>query len=371
MINKINSNIDCFLIPLADAFRDDAILWLGRITDAINKLKIPCIVTSVGLRASYEANITIDRPIDAVVRRFVKAILKKSSIMGVRGEITGKYLSLLGFKEDKDYMITGCPSLSSLVPQQLKIDVPSELNTIGINANVLQPSYVSDFFCKAIESFKEYYIIQQKEDEFSDIYLSKFSELNIRRKNFPSSIYGRTLFNSALKTDRVKAFGEISRYIEFFKQNTDLSLSSRFHGSVMSIVANVPTLTIPLDSRMNELADYHNLARIKLNDLKDGTRTLNSFMEKLDLHAPEKVSQRNFDRWMKFLDINKVKSKLNSNNSYLEGAKSFKIDEPIPFGKLNFLSKFLRISKYIMNKPINIAYRRLVFEITSALYKED
>lgn len=107
----INEKYDYYIIPLADAFRKEFVHTLRRYTKLIKKLKIPVVVIGVGLRASYEPNLDEGFPFDDDANSFVSAVLEKSSIIGVRGEITAKYLSKLGFREEIDHMVIGCPSM--------------------------------------------------------------------------------------------------------------------------------------------------------------------------------------------------------------------------------------------------------------------
>ena len=50
-VEKINAEYDCFVIPLANAFRPNFQDDLDFMTRLIKKLKIPCIVIGVGVQA--------------------------------------------------------------------------------------------------------------------------------------------------------------------------------------------------------------------------------------------------------------------------------------------------------------------------------
>src|SRR5699024_5258954 len=100
--DEINEKYDCYVIPLADAFRKDFVPSLRKYTKLIKKLKIPVVVIGVGLRAPFEPNLKEGFPFDEDVKAFVKAVLEKSNIIGLRGQITSDYLISLGFKEGKN-----------------------------------------------------------------------------------------------------------------------------------------------------------------------------------------------------------------------------------------------------------------------------
>src|SRR5699024_5431769 len=94
--DEINEKYDAYVIPLADAFRKDFIPALRNYTKLIKKLKIPVYVIGVGLRAPFEPNLDEGFPFDEDVKDFVSAVLEKSNLIGLRGEITSNYLSRLG-----------------------------------------------------------------------------------------------------------------------------------------------------------------------------------------------------------------------------------------------------------------------------------
>lgn len=132
----INENFDCYVLPLADAFRQDFIENLTMYTKLIKKLKIPVYVIGVGLRTTFEPQIS-GFYFDNEVKEFVSAVLDKSSCIGVRGHITSKYLSNLGFKEGKDHIAIGCPSMFSLGSdiniKTLDLNINSK---VAINASI-------------------------------------------------------------------------------------------------------------------------------------------------------------------------------------------------------------------------------------------
>ncbi len=84
---QINENYDMFLIPLANAFRDNFIEELENMTALIKRLTIPCIVIGVGASFSYEPNIYTQHKFDDATKAFCKAVLDKSSRIGVRGGV--------------------------------------------------------------------------------------------------------------------------------------------------------------------------------------------------------------------------------------------------------------------------------------------
>ena len=60
-IARINDEFDVFVVPLANAFRDDFVQPLRRLTDVIEQLNIPVVVTGVGGSCRWTAT----RPLPA------------------------------------------------------------------------------------------------------------------------------------------------------------------------------------------------------------------------------------------------------------------------------------------------------------------
>lgn len=296
---EINENYDAYVIPLADAFRPQFESHLKHYTRLIKQLKIPVYVIGVGLRAPYEPNLEEDFPFDESVKQFVKAVLEKSNIVGVRGEITSKYLSKLGFREGIDHTVIGCPSMYSF-GRNLTI---KELNysqdaTICFNSSLFSPKNVLKLITKEMKKTEDYYFIPQWLKEMRLTYVGS-PAVSKNDKNYPSKI---TSF--PYKENRVRYFLSAPSWINFMKQ-ADLSFGTRLHGNITATIAGTPSIIIPKDGRMRELVEYHNLTQIPYNQIKEDT-TLEKLIEKSDFKAPEKVHKQNFDHFISFLNKNEI-----------------------------------------------------------------
>ncbi|WP_270608262.1 hypothetical protein [Enterococcus thailandicus] len=88
-IEYINNNYDGYIIALADAIRSDFMGQLRLLTKMIKQLDIPVYLIGMGIRAPYNVDPeTLSFDFDDTVREFVKAVLEKSEIVGLRGKIT-------------------------------------------------------------------------------------------------------------------------------------------------------------------------------------------------------------------------------------------------------------------------------------------
>ncbi|MBM7841177.1 hypothetical protein JOC54_004478 [Alkalihalobacillus xiaoxiensis] len=294
----INTNYDAYVIPLADAFREQFIPQLKKYTSLINKLTIPVYVIGVGLRASFEPNLDKGFPFDDAVREFVKAVLKKSSIIGVRGEITAKYLSKLGFKEGVDHTVIGCPSMYTFGRElQIRDTNISRESKIAVNSSMLSPDNVLSFISRTMEEYPDHYFIPQWMKEMTLVYTGTGKLKD--NDNYPTKMSDEVYMRG-----RVPFFLNAKTWIDFLK-DVDLSFGARLHGNITATIAGTPSILLPKDARMRELAEYHQLTYVFANELTENTR-LEDLIDRVDFHAPEKVQGKNFDKFIDFLDNNGI-----------------------------------------------------------------
>ncbi|WP_096273197.1 polysaccharide pyruvyl transferase family protein [Paucisalibacillus globulus] len=298
--DEINEKYDCYIIPLADAFRQDFVPSLRKYTKLIKKLTIPVVVIGVGLRAPFEPKLNEGFPFDKDVKAFVEAVLEKSNIIGVRGEITAKYLTRLGFREGIDHTVIGCPSMYSF-GRELKIrdTTITKDSMVTVNSSLLSPKNVLDFITRGMEEFPNHYFIPQWMKEMKLTYAGSppISEKEI--DNYPIK-----MSDSAYMDNRVRFFLNAPTWIDFIKE-ADLSFGARLHGNITATIAGTPSIIIPKDARMRELADYHGLTQVWHNEITEKT-TLSELIETSDFHSPEKNQGHNFDHFISFLEKNNL-----------------------------------------------------------------
>ena len=294
----VNENFDCFVIPLADAFRENFVNELNELTSFVKKLKIPCYVIGVGLKESYEPDFSQSKPQDEAVKKFVTAVLEKSNCIGVRGELTGKYLETLGFAEGRDFMVIGCPSMymkgKRLHIQNPKLDVNSK---VCFNSNVAASVPTRKFIKLKMKEFENHYFIGQVVNELRSIYLGAPYEYKIEY-NF------RNVTDKIYQDGRLRFFCNVPKWMEFLN-DSDLTFGSRLHGNSAAVLAGTPALLVTKDSRTRELAEYHHLNAIHESKLNEKL-TLQDLVEQQDFTQIEKYQKQNLDRYVAFLKKNDI-----------------------------------------------------------------
>lgn len=294
----VNENFDCFVIPLADAFRENFVGELNGLTRFVRKLTIPCYVTGVGLKAPYEPDFSQSRPQDAAVRAFVHAVLDKSACIGVRGALTGKYLETLGFKEDKDFMVIGCPSMYSRGNRlHSRTPVLNNDSKVCFNSNVAASVPNRKFIKQKMSEYENHYFVAQVVRELRSIYLGAPYEYKIEYNfhNVTDPIY---------QDGRIRFFCNVPKWVEFMK-DAELTFGSRLHGTIAAVLADAPAVLVTKDSRTRELAEYHHLNSIHESQLSSKL-TLKEIAEQQDFTQIEKYQKQNLDRFASFLKKNDI-----------------------------------------------------------------
>ncbi|MBS4204775.1 polysaccharide pyruvyl transferase family protein [Lederbergia citrea] len=297
--DEINEKYDCYIIPLADAFREQFVPSLRKFTKLIKKLKIPVIVIGVGLRAPFEPKLNEGFPFDKDVRDFVSAVLEKSSMIGLRGEITSKYLSGLGFREGIDHTVIGCPSMYTFGRElHIRETNITKDSIVSVNSSLLSPKNVLDFITRGMEEYPNHYFIPQWMKEMKLVYAGTPSVAK-SSNNYPVKMSDPTYMN-----DRVRFFLNVPTWLDFLRQ-ADLSFGARLHGNITATIAGTPSILLPKDARMRELAEYHSLTHVMANEITDKTK-LSDLIEKVDFQSPTKKQGENFDKYISFLNKNNV-----------------------------------------------------------------
>lgn len=300
-IDRINQEYDAYVCPLADAFRDAFTDKLKKYTHFFNRLTIPCYVIGVGLRAPYEPDITSPKIFDEAAKDFVKAALKKSSVIGLRGEITGEYLKHLGFREEIDYTPIGCPSVyargGELYKNRLSLTKESKLS---FNLSSITPENVMRFAFHEMERYPNHYLVEQNQDELRLLYYGTPYKPN----KDASVLLPRKVSNRLLQEDRYHIFINIPTWLNFLS-SMDLSIGSKLHGNVAAILAGIPVFFMPLDSRMRELVSYHNFPSVPYTQIKENDH-IEELISKIDMDSHLKRHPENFSHFLDFLNRNNI-----------------------------------------------------------------
>lgn len=314
----INQNFDVYIIPLADAFRNDFRRHLRAYTKLIRKLNIPVHVVGVGVRMEYDPDFTTEREYGEDTKEFVKAVLEKSPMLGLRGEFTGEYLKQLGFIPEKDFTVIGCPSMytfgSDLHIRDLDLNSQSFISLNG--SQQMNPNTIN-LMNNIATQYENHNFVPQLYPELVPIYGGgpSFKAVN----GYPASVE-----HDFYKEGKISFPLNARTWFEYMR-NVDLSIGTRLHGNITGTINGAPTITIVGDARVQELARYHHLPSVPLQKITESV-DLDYLLENIDVKSSEKVQGRNFRHYVDFLNklgINHLFNISSSNEGYLEENSEF------------------------------------------------
>lgn len=335
-IAQWNSEYDYFVIPLANAFRDSFLPHLKYLTYIVNKLTIPCIVIGVGIQAGIGGSKESSKDFDRTVSAFVKAVLKKSALLGVRGEFTAQYLKNLGLKEEKDFTIIGCPSMYLHGPN-LPYKPAKELNAkskVSVNCKIKIPAKLNRFILSSARQFAHYTYVPQGIDDL----LLLYAGVSIDRDKFPKihKGYPWQLHSRICASGHEAGFTDVRSWLAFL-QSVDFSFGSRIHGNIAAVLAGTPTFIFAPDGRILELARYHGIQHMTVQDITKDTNIFKVY-ESADFSSVQQGHAQRFAHYADFLEQNGLK------HIYMEGAG---------YGISPFDEKIAKIPQNGPLKPLN------------------
>lgn len=261
-IDYINSEYDCLVFSPANLISKYASeKLLIKLTERINKLKIP--VYAIGLGAQSDRNYSLNylKNIRKPCIDFIKAILNTDGRIGLRGFFTAEVLNALGFNEN-DYTVIGCPSLfmkgGNVRVNKLPLNSPNELITAinGFRAwnNKKCGQYLKQHNSSIFIDQDEFYKLLYKDKDFD---WKEYQYLADPLKNW----------YTAYKNNQIKLYGDFPTWYNDLKNlNINFSFGCRIHGNVVPLLAGIPSYIDTFDSRVKELAEYFNIPNGYLNE---------------------------------------------------------------------------------------------------------
>lgn len=160
-LEEINETCTALVMPFADHFRNNRTFLLDRYADLVRKVKIPTIVPCIGVQSEEVTEET-----NTAAKRFVSAVLDKSSIIGLRGETTARYLEKLGFVQDRHFTVVGCPSIYSAGPELPEMHWPDRPASCAFGMNHRAGEAINRFLFDNAQKIPTHRFITQYDFEF-------------------------------------------------------------------------------------------------------------------------------------------------------------------------------------------------------------
>lgn len=300
---RINENFDQFVIPLANAFRPSFHRNLTQLTQLIERLHIPVVVAGVGVAGGVGSlnNPFPNNPPEttSTIKRFLKAVLDRSSTIGVRGETTRDYLASLGFG-DEHVEVVGCPSLFRAGPElsvEKKVDRLTEDSHFTMN---LSPyvKLMDDVSIRHAERYPHMTYIPQGHDSL-EMLLWGVDRTPRKRPDLPAHPT-----HPLYRTNRMRFFVDPVTWNDYLSEQ-EFSFGTRIHGNIAAINAHTPAHVLAHDARTLELARYHDIPHTLVPDLPPHVDAAYLF-EHTDYSAFNAGHTERFSKFARFLEKNGV-----------------------------------------------------------------
>lgn len=294
--DRINERYDAYVIPLANAFRPEFEFHLSRLTRLIGRLRIPVVVLGVGIQTDTRLSREALGPIEDTVKSFVKAVLDRSSSIGVRGEFTHSYLESLGFR---DVEVIGCPSMFRY-GAQMHVEKKAPALDRGARLAVNATPGVTVMGELLRSHYAKYPQLEYIAQDLDTLGLLVWGDrASASETAVESQLDGtRELFEA----NRVRLFIDPSPWISYLRSSA-FTFGTRIHGNIAALLAGTPAYVLAHDSRSLELARYFAIPHRLITDVQPTTDAAELYAE-ADYTALNRDHGARFDRLVGFIRRN-------------------------------------------------------------------
>lgn len=205
-------------------------------------------------------------------RRFLDLLADKSETIGVRGHFTAEVLDGFGIR---NIVVIGCPTAFWHHVPHIRDYSPTDLSCPRLAIHVTPSGHfresVGALLCHGLEHGADY-VVQSEAWMMPYIFPDEAEDLKAKYKTEIHSkyyTYGHvdiTRFEDWARA-RTKIFFGIEPWIDAMK-GYDFVYGGRFHGNMAAIMAGVPALNMPSDTRTREMIEFLNLPHMPLEDFR-------------------------------------------------------------------------------------------------------
>ncbi len=261
--NETSNDYECCIVNCSNWIRPGNTEFISTLTNIFTHTKIPIFLIGLGTQTSEDIGFKeFDNNFLSIIKQFLKSVLETGGAFGLRGYYTAELFDLLGFKND--YTVTGCPSLfqmgKNLQVKHEKVDF--ENFSPFFNGNqIFKIKGIEDYF----EKFTKSIFVDQ------DRYYKALKYPNTLNNNdIKNPLTQPDIVLNLLANNRIKLFSNIRNWSNLIIENKyNFSFGSRFHGSIVPILCNIPSLILTIDSRTIELTDYFNIPTISAKSINN------------------------------------------------------------------------------------------------------
>ena len=272
---RLNEEVDHLVIPLANAFRPDYVHRLESMSTLIEQLTIPVTVLGVGAQASLTGQQKSGDVVGTATTRFVRAVLDRSSSIGVRGDFTRDYLRGLGFS-DEHVQVIGCPSIFMWGPDlavERRVERLTQESPIAFNVS----PYVTEMGPLSQYCAERYPNLVYMAQNIQSLELMLYGTYPMGSTAMVDNGAPVTLDHPLVRENRIRFFLDPTTWFEELRRY-DFSFGTRIHGNIASLLAGTPAVLLAHDARTLELAEYHEIPHRLITEVASDT-------DPVELHA--------------------------------------------------------------------------------------
>lgn len=310
---EVNDRCDHVIIPAAN------FLWrdfdFGFMYDFLSKVNLP--MTIVGLGAQTDNRSKIEK-IHPNTLRLIQFLSERTPSLGVRGFYTAEVLSAHGIN---NVQVLGCPSIYTYGRSEYALQVrPRNVGKLNLSVNFSRTVASHSFSPEKLRIIENALLklaiandanfVAQDELHELKIHLEKDRSYLARVAEYFHSVESEAVFNFfSNKSNYFLNFSDWSKYISSF----DSSIGSRLHGNIISLINNVPALTIAHDSRTLEMCALMGAPYLHVDDVDQSFTDfdmLDRFYE-IDLSLFNRNYKSLVSRYVEFLNSHNLNNIFN------------------------------------------------------------
>lgn len=247
-IPEINANFSSILIPAANWIISEP--DFGFLAKQLVEINIPICCVGLGAQVTLEE---LNKIPDGTIE-FLKVLSQKSSLIGIRGEKTQRILNALGIQNTS---VCGCPSIFPSLRLLPAWEKPSFGPTTRLSISFTRygkhdphkggsQRKIAELAAKIGNSI----VLQSESPEIEYIHTP-----SPETAQWLCQYYSIPDLELPALVGKMRYFTSQENWVQFHRENTDFTISSRIHGCIASLLAGKPSLLLAHDQRTSELAE--------------------------------------------------------------------------------------------------------------------
>lgn len=275
----------------------------------LESVRLPTVIIGLGAQApDYSSRVVVPEG----TQRLVRIVAERCTSLGVRGEFTASVLDSLGITNVR---VIGCPSMFWTCRPHLSISVRPRRGrlAVSVNGSGNVVAHASDVAAAArvegmlarLSCDQGYPYVLQNESELMDILFDAPGACDDALVRALMERYGMSERSPASFIDfvrqRARVYASTGAWLEAVAE-CDLVLGTRFHGTLIGLLAGVPGIIFVHDARTRELCE---LLQIPHRDVRTvDAIDIDTLLDSLDFAPLMSTYPRLYRNYVEFLDEN-------------------------------------------------------------------